>query len=149
VKEPVVADSTCLIALERTDSLAILPALFEPFFVPPEVEHEFGVALPWLRVEATTNAALVNSLKLLLGDGESAAIALASQHGLGIILDDRQARTVAQQLGIRVIGTVGCVVKAKRAGIISAVKPLIEKMEELGFYLIAALKAEALRLAGE
>jgi predicted nucleic acid-binding protein len=138
-----------LIALERIDSLTILPALFEPVFIPPEVEHEFGAAHPWLKVEPPTNQALVSSLKLLLGDGEAAAIALASQHRLPIILDDRQARTVARQLGLWVIGTVGCALKAKQAGVVAVVKPLLEKLEQQGFYLSPALKAEALRLARE
>jgi len=149
VREPIVADSTSLIALERIDALTVLPAMFEPVLIPPEVEHEFGAAYPWLKVEVPTNQALVSSLKLLLGDGEAAAIALASQHRLPIILDDRQARTVARQLGLRVIGTVGCALKAKQAGVVAAVKPLIEKLEEQGFYLSPALKTESLRLAGE
>lgn len=149
MKEPIVADSTCLIALERIDALEILPALFEPILIPPEVDCEFGVACPWLRVETPVNQALLNSLKLLIDDGEAAAIALASQQGSRIILDDRQARTVAQQLGVRIIGTVGCAIKAKHAGVIPALKPMVEELENQGFFLSPALKAESLRLAGE
>ena len=46
MKDPVVADSTCLIALERIDSLEVLPALFEPVLIPPGVDREFGVVPP-------------------------------------------------------------------------------------------------------
>jgi predicted nucleic acid-binding protein len=60
-----------LIALERVDSLLILPALFERILIPPEVAHEFGADYPWLNVEAPTNGALVSSLKLLLDAGEA------------------------------------------------------------------------------
>jgi predicted nucleic acid-binding protein len=149
VKEPVVADSTCLIALERIDALEILPILFEPVFIPPEVDREFGMAHPWLKVETPVNVALVSSLKLLVDEGEAEAIALANQRGIRVILDDRQARLVATRLEVRVIGTLGCAIKAKQAGAIASVRPLIEKLETHGFYLSAGLKSEALRLAGE
>ncbi len=147
--EPVVADSTCLIGLERIDALDILPALFEPIFIPPEVEREFGVTLPWLRTEVAVDQALVAALKLLVDDGEAEAIALASGRKLKIILDDRQAREVAKRLRLAVIGTVGCLLKAKNAGIIAAIMPLIAKLEAEGFYLSEALKTEAQRIAGE
>jgi uncharacterized protein len=149
VKDRVVVDSTCLIALERIDSLEILPALFEQVLIPPAVGREFGAPRPWLTVETPTNAALVGSLKLLVDDGEAEAIALASERGVPIILDDRQARSVATRLNLRVIGTLGCALRAKQAGVISAVRPLTEKLESHGFYLSEALKSESLRLAGE
>ena len=59
MKEPAVADSACLIALEQVNQLALLPALFDPVVIPPEVEREFGVSIPWLKVEVPTNAASV------------------------------------------------------------------------------------------
>lgn len=149
MKEPVVADSTCLIALERVEALGILPALFEPVLIPPRVQAEFGVSQRCLTVESPTNDALVSSLTMLVDEGEAAAIALAKQHGVRIILDDRQARSVARQLGLRMIGTVGCALKAKQSGVIAAVRPFLEKLENQGFYLSAALKREALRLAKE
>jgi predicted nucleic acid-binding protein len=149
VKDPVVADSTCLIALERIGFLEILPALLEPVLVPPEVDREFGVTFSWLKIETPANLALVGSLKLLVDNGEAEAIALASGRGIPVILDDRQARSVAVGLKLRVVGTLGCALRAKQIGAIMAVGPLIEKLESHGFYLGAALKSETLRLAGE
>jgi predicted nucleic acid-binding protein len=45
VKEPAVADSTCLIGLERIGGLNLLQSLFEPILIPPKVQEEFGVTL--------------------------------------------------------------------------------------------------------
>lgn len=126
MKEPIVVDSTCLIGLERIGALDILPALFDPIFIAPEVEREFGVTLPWLTVEAPADKALMAALRLLVDDGEAATIALASEQRLRIILDDWQAREVAKRLSLAVIGTVGCLLRAKQAGVITAVMPLIE-----------------------
>ena len=74
MKEPVVTDSTCLIGLERIGCLDVLPALFEPILIPPEVHKEFGTSLPWLTVEAPTDQGLVAALKMLVDDGEAEAI---------------------------------------------------------------------------
>ena len=84
MKEPVVTDSTCLIGLERIGHLDILPTLFAPILVPPEVQHEFGTLLPWLTVETPTDQALVAALKILVDDSEAEAIALAHEPGGGL-----------------------------------------------------------------
>ncbi len=145
----IVADSACLIALERIDSLDLLNAVFEEVLIPPAVDMEFSVARPWLKVHAPTNRTLVESLRLMVGDGEAEAIALANELSLTIILDDRQARRVAKSLGLTILGTLGCLLRAKTASAITEVRPLIEKLEAAGFYLSEELKAEALRLARE
>ena len=149
MKEPVVVDSTCLIALERIRLLEILSALFDPVLVPPEVEREFGLLEPWLKVEIPSDRSLVRALKILVDDGEAEVIALASERGYRAILDDRQARWVARNMGLPIIGTVGIFVKAKHVGIRTEIKPLLEDLERNGFYINGNLKAEALRLAGE
>ena len=105
--------------------------------------------MPWLRTEAPSDIALVAALKILVDDGEAEAIALASALGHRIILDDRQARSVAKQLGIPIIGTIGVLVCAKRAGLIVVLKPVLNDLEDGGFYVTSALKEEALKLVGE
>ncbi len=149
MKEPAVSNSTCLIILERIGQLNLLPALFEPVWVPPKVQEEFAIPLDWLRVEAPSNTALVAVLKALVDEGEAEAIALAREKEALLILDDRKARRWARQLGIRLVGTAGVLVRAKRQGIIKAVKPLLEAVQQKGFYLSPDLTAEILRLAGE
>ena len=149
MSERVVADSTCLIALERIDQIEILPALFESVLIPPAVAQEFGISLPWLKVERLSDRALVVALKMMIDDGEAEAIALSQEQKCRIILDDRQARRVGQDMGLRVIGTVGILILAKQRGILSAIKPVLQNLDDTGFYISEALKDEALRLAEE
>jgi len=149
VKTAIVSDSTCLIGLERIQSLDVLSALFDPIVIPPEVNREFGVSFPWLAIETPLNQAFLTSLKLMVDDGEAEAIALAYEKGWQIILDDYHARKVAKRLGVTMIGTVGVLVQAKRHGIISALKPLLTQLEEYNFYISKELKEEALSLVGE
>ena len=149
MKPSIISDSACLIGLERIQALDMLPSIFEPIVIPPEVQQEFGIVLPWLHVEVPSNQGFITSLKLMVDDGEAEAIALAYEKGWRVILDDRHARNVAKRLGVAMIGTVGILVKAKRQGHIAAVKPLIEQLETQNFYISKTLKQEALRLANE
>ena len=107
------------------------------------------MSLPWLEVAVPSDQGMVMALKMLVDQAEAEAIALAYERGHQIILDDRQARTVARNMGVLFIGTVGVLVTAKHKGAIPTLKPMLEALELNGFYLSEALKAEALQLAGE
>jgi uncharacterized protein len=149
VKEPVIVDSACLISLERINFLDLLPAIFDPIIAPPEVQREFGKPLSWLQIETPANITFVAALKMLVDFGEAEAMALAHELGHLIILDDHQARVVAKNLGLRISGTVGSLVRAKQEGVITAINPFIIALESSGFFMSKSLKEEALRLAGE
>lgn len=149
MKESVVADSTCLIGLERIGRLEILPELFEPIFIPNEVANEFGVSLSWLKVGMPSNFALVKALKLSVGDGEAEAIALALEKNCKIILDDKQARSVAKKLGLEIVGTVGMFIRAKQNNLVDSLKTILDDLENNGFRMSENLKAEALKIVGE
>ena len=79
MKEAVVSDSTCLIGLERIGELNILPQLFDPIMIPPEVEREFSAKFSWLQIKNLTSGVLVAALRLTVDAGEAEAIALASE----------------------------------------------------------------------
>lgn len=149
VKAPIVLDATVLIGLDRIGQLDLIPSLCDPVWVTPEVAAEFGRLQPWMSVQSAPNRALVRSLELTVDAGEASAIALASEKNSRILLDDRKARIAARQLGLTVTGTVGLLLKAKAAGRISLLLPLIDALDQAGFHLSADLRMEALRLAGE
>lgn len=149
MREPAVLDSTCLIGLDQVGRLELLPNLFDPVLIPLEVEREAGISAPWLKIEAPSNMALVSALKAMVDDGEAEAIALAAEKQWRIVLDDRRARDLALRMGLKVIGTVGVLVRAKRSGLLPWIKPVLNELTEKGFRLSDTLKREALLLAGE
>lgn len=149
MKEPVVSDSTCLIGLERIGELHVLPALFDPIVIPPEVEREFGVKFSWLQVENLTSNLLVAALRMIVDAGEAEAIALASEKSYLLISDDKQARAAAKRLGVAVIGTVGVLVRAKQSGVVTTLKPILDNLELNSFFISRALREEALNIVGE
>ena len=90
----------------------------------------------------------LSALNITVDVGEAEAIALAHERRCRIILDDRKARTVAVRLGVPVTGTVGLLLKAKQVGVISAILPLLDALDD-HFHVSRALCVEALRFAGE
>ena len=92
----------------------------------------------------------MEALKTQLDMGESAAIALAMELGDAlVILDDKKARRIGRQMGLRVVGTLGVLLRAKQSGAVPAVGPVLAALQQRGFRLTPALYQEALRLAGE
>jgi predicted nucleic acid-binding protein len=145
----IIADSTCLIGLERIDKIDLLPQMYSQVIIPPQVQKEFGLSFAWLIVKNPQNIGMINSLKLMVDDGESEAIALAYELGYRLVVDDKQARNIAKRLDIEIIGTVGILVKAKQLGLIDQLLTILEALENKGFYLSQSLKTEALILVGE
>lgn len=145
-----VTDSTCLIGLERIQRLDILPQLFSPIMIPLAVQAEVGITTTWLTVVAVQNRAVVAALNTQVDDGEAEAIALALEIGnVFAILDDLAARRVATQLGLKIIGTVGVLLRAKQQGIISEIRPLLIALNQADFRISGALVCRALEIAGE
>lgn len=145
-----VTNSTCLIGLERIQRLDILPLIFDPITVPPAVQTEVGISTPWLAVQAPQNRGIVQSLKTQIDAGEAEAIALAMELGdVFLILDDLSARRIARQLELKVIGTVGLLLRAKQQDVISEIKPILDALTTANFRISDALIRKALQLAGE
>ncbi len=146
-----VANSSCLIALHAIGRLEILAQLYGTVAVPEAVNVEVGVTLPdWFDVRPVANRALVQALQFQLGAGEAEAIALASDASADrIILDDRKARQIAQQMGLPVTGTMAILLRAKEQKILSVVKDVIDELRDVHFHISDDLVLGVLRLAGE
>ena len=66
-----------------------------------------------------------------------------------LIIDDNAAKKTAKYLGLPVTGTLGVLLKAKNLGHIEAVKPVLEKMQNAGFYISQDVVRIVLSQAGE
>jgi len=85
-----------------------------------------------------------------LGAGESQVLAMSEKEEKAIaLLDDNMARQCALSLNIKVIGTLGIVLAAKRRGWIPSARPVIEDLVARKMYLSGDLIAAALREVGE
>lgn len=160
-EEVVVADSGPLIALALGRCLHLLRDLYGTVLVPDAVWREVTeagqgkagaaeiAAASWL-----ARTALGRSpdplLRAELGPGESEAISLAADRNALLIVDERQARRIAEiAYGLRVRGTVGTLVLAKRRNLVPEVRPVLERMRLGGYYLADALIEAACESVGE
>ncbi|MHB2151039.1 DUF3368 domain-containing protein [Calditrichota bacterium LG25] len=150
MSENAVSNSSCIIVLEKIGRLDLLSESFDTVNIPPAVQSELGQNIDWLIVKSVQNRALVSSLNTQIDDGESEAIALAmEEENVFIVLDDKKARRIAKQLGLKVIGTVGLLLRAKKRGIVTEIKPILDALQEVDFRIGETLYQEALRLAKE
>jgi predicted nucleic acid-binding protein len=147
----IVSDSSCFIILTNIDSLYLLEKVYGNVITTFEVAEEYGLTLPnWVEIKSVSDKNLQTVLQLQVDKGEASAIALAIEIAdCTIILDDYKARKLAERLKLQIIGTVGVIVKAKLLGIVTSVKPFLEKMQQSGFYLSAEIIELALKEAGE
>lgn len=124
----VVADTSILNILVLIHHQSILPQLFGEIVVPHAVLNELRHPSCPLEVITFLNSnptwlksTDLPSDKLAIGldDGETAVITLALHHRANmVLLDDRKARRVAVEQGLRVMGTLGVLELASQKGFI-------------------------------
>ncbi len=102
-------------------------------------------------VQAPLFRELVEELENELDAGESEALALAREiHPTYLLIDEAAARQKALEMGLPVIGSVGTLLQAKAAGLIPAVKPLLDAMiRDAGFWINSSFYRQVLTRVSE
>lgn len=158
-----VADSGPVIHLSWIDKLGLLNMLYGDVIVPPSVHAElFAPIVPRLGIEAiqmafvegriavvdvvSTNAVL-EFRRTGLGRGESEALVVCQELAAeSFLTDDREARIIAERLGLTAKGTLGVLRDARRVGLIDSVVPwaveLQRKGQWIGLPIIEQLRRE-------
>jgi len=159
-----VSNSSVLISLSIIGQLDLLHKRFpDGIFIPAAVWHEVVesaqgrsgakqvAAARWIEVVSIADTDFVTMLQASLDTGEAEAIVLAREQNISIVLlDEKDARKVAKKLGLSVLGAVGILIWAKRAGIIANLRPQLDALQQQGgFRLSRALHLEALAAVGE
>lgn len=149
-----VRNSSPLIALTQIGQLDLLKMLFSVIVVPPAVKTETARTLhtfpAWIEVQALRHPLRPRTVTAGFGPGEREAISLALETGASrLILDDQPAARLARSLGLSVVGTLGVLLAAKRLGCVPRVRPPLEALLKLGFFMTPELFNEVLVRAGE
>ncbi|MEQ9354738.1 MAG: DUF3368 domain-containing protein [Coleofasciculus chthonoplastes F3-SA18-01] len=159
-----VTNSSILIALSTIGQLSLLHQRFpDGVFLPQAVWREVvetGKGQPgaqdvasasWLTIRQVTNTSVISLLRIELDEGEAEAIALVAENPVdAILLDEKNARRVARQMGLPVLGTVGILIWAKQQGLIITLKEQLDALQNQGkFRLSQSLYQEALNRVGE
>lgn len=161
--KPIVSNTSPLTNLSAIGKFAILEGLFGEIHIPDGVWYELTAYqqrwpgssevenADWVHQHSVENQPLVTVLRRDLDLGESQAIALALEiDAQTILLDEKEARRIAQSLGLRPFGTVGILLSAKSKGILPFVRPVLDDLRHIaGFYLSQTIYRLALQAAGE
>jgi len=151
MQRTIISDTSCLNLLDKIGELELLKRLFGTIIITKTISEEFNQDLPdWFEIQSPTNKTYQKILEASLDKGEASAIALAiEQADCLLIIDDLKGRNFAEQLGLKVTGTLGVLVDAKLSGFLKSVKPSLEKIKNTNFRLTDDLERKALAKAGE
>ena len=150
-----VCDTSVIQYLHQLDLLRILPRLGEKVIVPPAVGRYLGINLPniealdWVLVRRPISE---RALPLIthLGPGEAEVLMLTVETPNAVaVLNDALARQIAETLDLHFTGTLGLLLDAKEAGLITKVRPLLDRLNALQFRLAPHTYETVLRLANE
>jgi predicted nucleic acid-binding protein len=159
----VVSDTSPISNLFVIGRLDLLREIYQQIIVPQAVYDElmklksFGYdiqeidKLGWIIIRKPVNAQQVLLLRMNLDAGESEAIVLSQEINAGLLLiDERAGAKKAKEMGLKTIGLLGVLVKAKELGLIDSLKSMLEDLQEkAGFWLSSKLKKEILEVVGE
>ena len=159
--EPWVINASPVILLAKAGLIQHVPALAQQLVVPEPVAEEIrqcrtaDAAVNWIngagRSFVQPPVSELASLRgAKIGSGERSVISWAAVHrGFIALLDDHGARVFAERMDVPVLGSVGVILRLKRAGLAPAVKPHLLDIRNAGGYIGEKLFSEALRNAGE
>ncbi len=129
----VVSNAGPLIHLAKIGRLYLLKDIFNEIIIPRTVKIEVidkGMeegkpdaflidAVDWIKIVDDPADAEQLAEKVGIHRGEAYAILLAKSLNIPVLLDDSDARKFALGLGLKVVGSVGIIIKAVKLGLIS------------------------------
>jgi uncharacterized protein len=142
----IVADAGPIIAFARIGRLALLQQVVGEFVVPDAVYEDLinGGDRPGaeevrrgagMQRHTLRNRQALAHMPRGLAQDECEAILLAEEIGASLLIDERKAREAAEQRGIDVVGSLWVLKEAKQRGMILAVRPIIEELLAIGYWL--------------
>ena len=140
----VVSDTSPITNLAAIEHLYLLQQLYGSIVIPTAVYDELvnpGKPVPgqqevqqliWIQkqpVRDTQKVLEIQESRANIDRGEAEAIALALELGASLVLmDERRGRAAGAAYGLQITGLLGVLLQAKQAKLISAVKPLLDRL---------------------
>lgn len=162
----VVSDTSPITNLAAIGQLDLLRQLYDYIIIPEVVYSEMVAAgkpvpgaievqtLAWIQVQKIEDSKRVLALQasqsnIDLGEAEAITLALELNADL-LLMDERRGRALAQNCGLNVTGLLGVLLQAKRKGLISWVKPIVDELiEKADFRLNSQLYLAIMQSANE
>ncbi len=155
-----VVNSSPIISLAKIDYAHLLIELSDELIIPNGVYeeitdfHSTDKASTWIKnigvdfIKKTTIPDKILEWNLGKGENEVMAYALNNPNH-SVIIDDKPARNCAKVFNLKTFGTLSIIIKAKQAGLVSNVKPILFNLQSNGFRISQSLINTALKLSNE
>lgn len=99
----------------------------------------------WIIIKEVQNKVQQNALNLISDKGEASSITLSLEtDNFLLIIDEKKGCRIAQELGLKIIRTLGVILQPKERGLINSVEDLLVKLENADFRISQSLKAKIL-----
>lgn len=160
--QKVVCNSSPLIHLSKAGRLSLLRDFFQEILVPKKVlmesvENSGGAEdakeienADWIHPMTIEDLDLKKALKLTIDEGEAAAIVLALEQKADLVLmDDYDGRAMAKEYNLKVVGTIGILLKAKLEGKTISLRHDLDVLRKNGFWLSEELYLRLIAEANE
>lgn len=143
----IISNTSCLIVLDNIGMLDVLKELYGKVFITEEVSKEFGKTVPdWIEVRKVSDNKYLKLMKNFVDLGEASTIALAVEtDDIVIILDDLKARKLGQKLNLKITGTIGVLIKARKKNIITSTQEVLNRLRNEGFRISDEIEKEFLK----
>ena len=157
----IAADAGPMIGLAVIGALPWLRTIFGHVLVPEAVAAElrFDSEMPGAKVlakawtegwlEVVPVHEIPAYLQAAVDAGEAAAITLARQRGVPLMIDENGGRIAARSEGVNAFGSGTVLLIAKEQRIIAEIRPHLDALTQVGYRLSMELCCELLKLAGE
>ena len=154
----VVVNTTPLIALANVGKLELLRDLYGEILVPDAVLSEIKSepaksvvkSSSWIKTVSVSYSGENGLFRAKLHAGEVEVMLLAKEQNADfVIMDDNPAKKTARFMGLKVTGTLGVILKAKKEGLIERVEPVMDAIISDGFYIDSGLRQMVLEEADE
>jgi len=156
----IVCDSSPIIALALCSQLELVDKLFNDILIPLEVYNESTkegkettpIIKKWAvgKVVEVIDRQKVNVFNETLDKGESEALALYFEKSDDyLLIDEKKGRKTAIENGIKVIGSLGILIMAKRKDLLQTIRPSLDILRHSSTRISDFLYEQALIMAGE
>lgn len=143
----VVSNTTPLIGLASIQHFDLLQRLFGEIHIPQAVYEEAVVAgreqggakqevstATWIKTVSIQDRLAVEVLLDEMDLGEAETIVVARELKADwVLMDEKKGRRKLTEMGLKKVGTLGILLKAKQAGMLSVIRPELERLRQQGF----------------
>ena len=143
----IVSDATAIITLINIGELALFKKFTDTILIPKEVYQEITqypyaktsidkeIAKGFMEIVTYSDPTLFKDFSYLLDAGESAAIAIAIERQIPLVIDEKKGRTFARRQGVEIIGLIGILRYLYTEGTLSKqrTEEIVEKLNASSF----------------